>query len=70
MDSGISYATMKRAAKMLRKAFRHMMKKKTDKTEYEEALAKAIEQSYDNSSAENARPLIEKLMQYKKCERE
>ena len=45
-----------------------MMKKKNDKTEYEEALAKAIEQSYDNSSPENARPLIEKLMQYRTSE--
>ena len=41
---------------------------KNDKTEYEEALAKAIEQSYDNSSPENARPLIEKLMKYRTSE--
>ena len=41
---------------------------KNDKTEYEEALAKAIEQSYDNSSPENARPLIEELMQYRTSE--
>ena len=68
LESGICYEKMNFADKMMMKAFRHMMKKKNDKTEYEEALAKAIEQSYDNSSPENARPLIEKLMQYRTSE--
>lgn len=68
LESGICYEKMNFADKMMMKAFRHMMKKKTDKTEYEEAMAKAIEQSYDNSSPENARPLIEKLMQCRTSE--
>ncbi|MDY2680430.1 MAG: flavodoxin domain-containing protein [Lentihominibacter sp.] len=68
LESGICYEKMNFADKMMMKAFRHMMKKKTDKTQYEEALAKAIEQSYDNSSPENARPLIEELMQYRTSE--
>ncbi|MDO4486020.1 MAG: flavodoxin domain-containing protein [Bacillota bacterium] len=64
MESGICYEKMNFADKMMMKAFRLMMKKKSDKTEYEKALAKAIEHSYDNSSPENARPLIEKLKAY------
>ncbi len=58
MESGLRYDNMPLRDKLMLKAFAAMLKGKKEKTEYEKAMAKALNTSYDHSSRENIKPLI------------
>ena len=58
MQSGLRYKKMPLGDKLMLKAFSAMVKRKKDKTEYEKAMERALENSYDLSSKEYIKPLI------------
>lgn len=59
MQSGLRYEAMPLGDKLMMKAFGALVKGKKDKTEYEEAMSLAIGRSYDLSSREYTKPLID-----------
>lgn len=58
MESGLRYDNMPLGDKLMLKTFAAMIKGKKEKSEYEEAMGKALGTSYDHSSKENISPLL------------
>lgn len=63
MQGGLCYEKMPLGDRLMMKVFASMMKKKQDKSEAEQAMAKAIAGSFDISSKEYIEPLVEILKQ-------
>ncbi|MCI9597347.1 MAG: hypothetical protein HFE75_08640 [Firmicutes bacterium] len=61
MPSGLCYEKMSFLDKLMMKAMAGMMKKKKDKTPYEQELEQSIASSYDISSPRFIEPLVEFL---------
>lgn len=59
MQSGLRYEKMPLGDKLMMKAFGAMVKGKENKTEYEKVMSQALGKSYDFSSREYIKPLIE-----------
>ncbi|HHU91832.1 MAG TPA: flavodoxin, partial [Halanaerobiaceae bacterium] len=57
-QSGLNYAKMSIANKLLIRVFRSALKAKKDKTAVEQAILDAIENSYDYSDISQIEPLI------------
>ena len=62
MQSGICYEKMKMPDKILMKMASAMLKKKSDKNDFEKGFEQAISHSYDISSESYAEPLIDYVM--------
>lgn len=62
-ESGICYEKMKMQDKILMKMASAMLKKKSDKSDFEKGFEQALSQSYDISSESYAEPLIDYVMQ-------
>lgn len=58
MPGGLNYEKMSFSNRMMMKLFTNMMRKKKDKTPYEEECAEAVGSSYDISSRDYIKPLI------------
>ncbi len=59
MQAGLNYENMSPGDRLLMKAFAKMLDSKKNKTPEEEGTAKAIKASYDISSREYIKPLVE-----------
>lgn len=59
MQSGLRYENMGAGDRLMMKAASFMMKKKKDKDPYEKAFERALAGSYDISSPEYVKPLVE-----------
>lgn len=59
MQSGLCYEKMDLFSKLMMKLFAKMMKNKKDRTQSEAGMADAIQKSYDASSREFIKPLVE-----------
>ncbi len=58
MQSGLRYETMPFGDRLMLKVFAAMLKRKQDKSEYEQAMEAALGRSYDFSSKEYIKPLL------------
>ncbi len=58
MESGLRYDNMPLGDKLMLKVFGAMVRRKKEKTEYEEAMAEALGTAYDHSSREKIKPLL------------
>lgn len=63
MESGLRQEKMPLGDKLMLKVFAAMVKGKKEKTEYEKAMAQALGESYDHSSREFIKPLVECVRQ-------
>ncbi len=59
MQSGLRYENMGAGDKLMMKMFASMMKSKKDKSEMEVGMAEAIQKSFDESSKDYIKPLVE-----------
>lgn len=63
MESGLRQEKMPLGDKLMLKVFAAMVKGKKEKTEYEKAMAQALGESYDHSSREFVKPLVDCVRQ-------